>query len=82
MGTDLQTGKKKIYRVQVHIIHSLLQMIKTRLKHHPGMKEAEFMQANALLFQRIADAVQQSYNLDYSTAHALQAARLYLNGLQ
>ena len=74
-------NQKTTYRMQVHIIHSLLQMVKARLKYQPGMNEADFMKVNALLFQRIAAVVQDSYNLDYSTSHALQAARLYLNGL-
>ena len=75
-------NQKKTYRMQVHIIHSLLQMVKTRLKYQSGMNETDFMQINSLLFQRIADVVQDSYNLDYNNEYGLQAARLYLDGIR
>ena len=75
------TKPKKIYKPQVHIIHSMMQMVKHKIKHEKWMKDRDLVEANVWLFEKIGESVQDNYQMVYSKDLSWQAAELYLAGL-
>lgn len=76
MQTD--PPKKKIYPVQVHVLHSLIQMIEKKIKYAEWMNERDFVEANRAYFEKMAVAVEENYRLNCPIQHAWAASKLYL----
>ncbi|WP_025763543.1 hypothetical protein [Dyadobacter tibetensis] len=79
MEKEVEQAGKKLYSVQVHIIHSLIYMVGSRLKASDWMNERDLVEANAHYFQKMAEAVERHYRLNCTLQHAWGAARLYLD---
>jgi hypothetical protein len=73
---------KKIYKVQVHIIHSMIHMVKNKLKHEKWMEPRDFVEANTYVFEKMGASLRHTYELVYSPNYSWEAAELYLAGLQ
>ena len=73
---------KKIYKPQVHIIHSMIQMVKNKLKHEKWMSARDLVEANVWMFERMGEVIKGNYNMDYTVDLSWQAAELYLKGLE
>jgi hypothetical protein len=76
----MTTPKKKLYPAQVHILHSMIHMVKNKLKFEKWMADRDFVEANTLIFERMGEAIEERYRLDYTVSHAWEAARLFLDG--
>ncbi|PWJ57444.1 hypothetical protein CLV98_107152 [Dyadobacter jejuensis] len=69
---------KKMFSVQVHIMHSLIQMVSQKFKYAHWMNERDFVEANSHYFQKMTETVERHYHLHCSMQHSWLASRLYL----
>ena len=64
------------------IIHSMIQMVKNKLKHEKWMSARDLVEANVWMFERMGEALENNYQLSYTVDLSWQAAELYLKGLE
>ncbi|SEI39204.1 hypothetical protein SAMN04487995_0331 [Dyadobacter koreensis] len=72
---------KKIYKAQVHILHSMVHMAKNKLKYEKWMQPRDFVEANIWAFEKMEASMKQNYGLFYDPVYSWEAAELFFKGL-
>ncbi|TDE14734.1 hypothetical protein [Dyadobacter psychrotolerans] len=78
----IPTKPKKVYKAQVHIIHSMIHMAKNKLKYEKWTKPRDFVEANIWAFERMNLSLRENYGLVYDPVYSWQAAELFFEGIK
>lgn len=74
--------RKKVYKIEVHLVHSKLQQIRGKLKYQSFMNSDDFIEANLRYFERIALSVKNEYGHYTDRWEWRQAAEMMMPGLE
>ncbi|TKT84723.1 hypothetical protein [Dyadobacter frigoris] len=73
---------KKIYKAQVHIIHSMIHMAKNKLNYEKWMKPRDFVEGNTWAFEKMNASLKEHYGLVYDPSYSWEAAELFFAGIK
>ena len=78
MDNITSIARKSMYPAQVHIVHSLIRMIRGKLVFFEWMTAKDLVLANGTIFERMTESIKQYYNLDCSEECLHDGVKLFL----